>query len=54
MTQDGDEELKPEGGGEALDDNSAAALRDLIKLGPAAVPDDGSVACRKQAKRDSR
>ncbi|HEX4613602.1 MAG TPA: RNA polymerase sigma factor, partial [Urbifossiella sp.] len=32
-------ELKPQGGGEALSDDSAVVLRDLIQLGPAAVPD---------------
>jgi RNA polymerase sigma factor (sigma-70 family) len=32
-------ELKPQGGGEALDDASAAVLRDLVKLGPDAVPE---------------
>jgi hypothetical protein len=32
-------DLKPQGGGEALDEDAAAALRDLIKLGPTAVPD---------------
>ncbi|QDU23203.1 RNA polymerase sigma factor [Urbifossiella limnaea] len=31
--------LKPKGGGECLDDDSGAVLRDLIRLGPAAVPD---------------
>ncbi|HEX4608379.1 MAG TPA: sigma-70 family RNA polymerase sigma factor [Urbifossiella sp.] len=32
-------ELKPQNGSEALTDVSAAALRDLVNLGPAAVPD---------------
>ncbi|MFO0797947.1 MAG: RNA polymerase sigma factor [Gemmataceae bacterium] len=32
-------ELKPKGGGECLEDDSGAVLRDLIRLGPAAVPD---------------
>lgn len=32
-------ELKPQGGGGALTDESAVVLRDLIVLGPAAVPD---------------
>lgn len=31
-------ELKPQGGGQSLEDDTGAALRDLIKLGPAATP----------------
>ena len=31
-------ELKPQGGGQSLEDDTAVVLRDLIKLGPAATP----------------